>query len=55
MSISITYGLGGYCADCDPTHSHPLNNIIQEVKIETVITDDKAVTLIENIVDTQVR
>lgn len=30
----ITYGLGGYCADCDASHEHPLNNIISIEEIE---------------------
>ena len=27
------YGLGGYCADCNPSHDHPLNNVIKEINI----------------------
>jgi hypothetical protein len=23
------YGLGGWCENCDPSHDHPLNNIIE--------------------------
>ena len=36
MGTIINYGLGGYCADCDPSHDHPLNNIIsiQEITDE---------------------
>lgn len=29
--VSVTYGLGGFCADCDETHDHPLHNIIEEI------------------------
>jgi hypothetical protein len=29
MRIDILYGVGGWCKDCDPTHDHPLNNIIE--------------------------
>ena len=25
----VTFGIGGYCADCDETHDHPLNNIVE--------------------------
>ena len=24
----VIYGLGGYCENCDPTHDHPLHNLI---------------------------
>lgn len=30
---SITYGLGGYCADCTPDHDHPLHNIVEQYEI----------------------
>ena len=33
MAISTTYGLGGYCADCDPSHDHPLNNIVETIEL----------------------
>lgn len=33
MPINITYGFGGFCAECDPSHNHPLNNIIEQVEI----------------------
>lgn len=32
--LNISYGTGGYCADCDPKHKHPLNNIIEIVEVE---------------------
>ena len=28
MAQSVTYGIGGYCENCDPSHPHPLNNLI---------------------------
>lgn len=31
--IVITYGLGGYCQNCDETHDHPLHNIIEKIEI----------------------
>jgi len=34
MATQVIYGLGGYCADCDPTHNHPLNNIIEQIEID---------------------
>jgi hypothetical protein len=24
----VVYGLGGTCEPCDPSHDHPLNNIV---------------------------
>ena len=29
----ITYGLGGYCENCDETHDHPLHNLISDIEI----------------------
>ena len=29
----VTFGLGGYCEDCDETHDHPLHNIVEETDI----------------------
>ena len=28
-----TFGVGGYCEECDPSHDHPLHNIVEEVEI----------------------
>lgn len=25
----VVFGEGGYCENCDPTHDHPLNNIVE--------------------------
>lgn len=38
----ITFGLGGYCENCDETHDHPLHNLISDVEIpdEENIFDD---------------
>lgn len=33
MDKWTTYGIGGYCEDCNETHNHPLHNIISEVDI----------------------
>jgi len=33
MAINVKYGIGGYCADCDPTHEHPLHNIIEQIEV----------------------
>jgi hypothetical protein len=29
----IVYGFGGHCDDCDETHDHPLNNIVEIIEI----------------------
>jgi len=33
MSRIVTFGSGGYCEDCDPSHDHPLHNIIEDIEI----------------------
>jgi hypothetical protein len=42
----IVYGIGGYCADCDPSHDHPLNNVVSyrewEVEVEEPQADTQA-------------
>lgn len=30
----VTFGLGGYCENCDETHSHPMNNIVEIIEQE---------------------
>ena len=39
MAINVTYGIGGYCADCDPSHDHPLHNIIEQIEIPDEVTE----------------
>ncbi|MGA1381401.1 MAG: hypothetical protein ACO30N_07600 [Schleiferiaceae bacterium] len=34
MSTIVTFGLGGYCENCDETHDHPLHNIISVVELD---------------------
>ena len=29
MTKIVTFGLGGFCENCDATHDHPLNNIVE--------------------------
>lgn len=33
MALNITYGLGGYCENCDSSHDHPLHNIIESIEV----------------------
>jgi hypothetical protein len=41
MIVNITYGLGGWCQNCDSSHDHPLENIIEQEVIEEEITEGK--------------
>lgn len=34
IEINEIYGEGGFCENCDETHDHPLNNIIEREEIE---------------------
>lgn len=29
MGYIVTYGLNGYCENCDESHDHPLHNIVE--------------------------
>lgn len=31
--IEVTYGEGGYCENCDPSHVHPLHNVIERHEV----------------------
>ncbi len=33
MGFQITFGEGGYCENCDSSHDHPLNNIVEVLEI----------------------
>jgi hypothetical protein len=33
MNSIITYGLGGYCENCDDSHDHPINNLVEIVEL----------------------
>lgn len=30
----VTFGLGGYCENCDDKHDHPLHNIISTIETD---------------------
>lgn len=34
MTVIVTYGLGGYCENCNETHNHPLHNIVEILELE---------------------
>ena len=43
MAKQFTYGIGGYCEDCNPElHGHPLNNLIsvEEIPDMEMIADN---------------
>lgn len=33
MASIVTFGEGGYCENCDPSHDHPLNNLVEVLEI----------------------
>ena len=35
----ITFGLGGYCENCDETHDHPLHNLVEVVEVEDEVSE----------------
>lgn len=39
MITEVTFGLGGYCADCNPNHDHPLHNIIDLVETPNEVSE----------------
>jgi hypothetical protein len=40
MTVTV-YGLGGFCENCDESHDHPLNNIIEQYEIEQPQVDKR--------------
>lgn len=32
MNRTVVFGIGGYCENCDETHNHPLNNIVEIIE-----------------------
>lgn len=46
MIKEIVYGLGGYCENCDPSHPHPLNNIVEIIEAEDVVEQVNNVELL---------
>lgn len=38
MSRIVTFGLGGWCEHCDPSHDHPPHNIVEDVETATIQT-----------------
>jgi hypothetical protein len=41
MEIEIVYGIGGYCENCNNSHDHPLNNIIEIIEHAEVETEEQ--------------
>jgi hypothetical protein len=42
MKKIITYGIGGYCENCDLSHDHPLNNLISIIEVEDALPEEPA-------------
>ena len=42
MATNVIYGEGGWCQECDSTHDHPLNNILEIEEIPDEVTDGTA-------------
>lgn len=42
MSRMVTFGLGGYCENCDDSHDHPLHNLIEDIEIfeEEIVAEE---------------
>lgn len=38
MTRIVTFGLGGWCEHCDPSHDHPPHNIVEVVEMPTTHT-----------------
>jgi hypothetical protein len=36
MISETIYGIGGYCENCNESHNHPLNNVIEIKVIEGI-------------------
>lgn len=44
MTRVVTFGFGGYCADCDESHDHPIHNVIEDIEIiEEPLTEEPEV------------
>lgn len=41
MSITVIYGEGGFCENCDNTHEHPLHNIVEQIEVEDTEQDQR--------------
>ena len=39
MSKIVTYGVGGWCENCDSSHDHPLNNLISILEVEDTVDE----------------
>jgi hypothetical protein len=41
MGKTVVYGIGGYCENCNTSHDHPLNNLIEVIEY----TDEEEISL----------
>jgi hypothetical protein len=42
MASNITFGLGGFCENCDSSHDHPLYNIVEQIEVPDVIRNTES-------------
>ncbi len=42
MAVNVIYGDGGWCQECDETHEHPLNNILEIEEIPDEVANGTA-------------
>ena len=49
MSTHIIYGIGGCCGDCDSSHDHPLNNIIEAKEMPNEDESESPETSVEGV------
>ena len=41
MGRRVTFGLGGWCEHCDPSHDHPSNNILSIEEVPDPVLEAK--------------
>lgn len=40
MMTNTIYGLGGFCSNCEQSHDHPFQNIIEQVEVSDQETEE---------------
>lgn len=46
MGQIVTYGIGGYCAECSESHDHPLHNIVSVEEVPDPEPDPRIAILV---------
>ena len=47
--INTVYGIGGWCENCDTSHDHPLNNILEEYEYEPSPEDSARISALSKL------